>query len=120
MTSFKKKVKMRRKGEEGEVAEERIKILFKLAEESALKNDLEKADDYVKKARKIGMKTRVKVPRELKRKFCKYCYAYLLPGKTSQVRINSQEKKVVVKCKNCGRGMYFPYLREVKRRRQKK
>jgi len=114
------KGKRKRKWKVGreKIASERIEILLNLADKSALKGNIEEANNYVKKARDIGMKCKVKIPSSLKRKFCKFCYSYLLPGKTSKVRINSKNKRVVIKCLSCGREMYFPYIREIKKKRK--
>lgn len=113
--------KARRKNkEEGrEIAFERIEILFGLADKSALSGDLDLADDYVVKARKIAMKFNVRLGR-YKRRYCKYCYKYLLPGKTFRVRTNPAEKRVEVTCLRCGRKIFFPYVREVKAKRRSK
>jgi ribonuclease P protein subunit RPR2 len=120
VSSYKKKIRRRDNERRRKIALERIKILFELADKEALEGNLNLASEYVKKARLIGMKTNVRIPPLLKRKFCKFCYSYLLPNKTSKVRIKSKEKKVVVKCKNCEREMYFPYVREVKEKRRMK
>lgn len=116
----KKSRRLEKKESQKEIALERIEILFELAEKVALDGNLEYANNYVKKARIIGMKCNVRIPKELKRKFCKFCHSFLLPGKNSKVRINSKKKRVAIKCLSCGREMYFPYVREVKERRRMK
>ena len=60
---------------------------------------------YVTLARKISMKFKVRIPTELKRRFCKHCYKYLMPGKT--VRIRTHKGKVVYNCLNCKKFMRF-------------
>ncbi len=102
-----------------EIAKERIEILFGLADKAALEGNFDDASNYVKKARTIGMRCNARMPSKLKRKFCKFCNAYLLPGKTSKVRINSKSKRVVITCMKCGKEMYFPYRKEVKAKRRK-
>ena len=84
------------------IAKERIKILFKEAEKT---DNLKLKNRYVELARKIGMKYNVKIPKVLKRKYCKYCYKYLVYGKTAQVRVKN--KYILVKCLNCGKIMRF-------------
>ncbi|MCD6381752.1 MAG: hypothetical protein J7L43_02120 [Candidatus Aenigmarchaeota archaeon] len=93
------------------IAKERIQILFEEAEKAAKKDRFELADRYVELARKIGMRYNVRIPRELKRRFCKYCYTYLYPGKTAEVKIDSKKKVVKVKCLKCGKVMNFPYVK---------
>ena len=93
-------VKKRRitKNEQKRIAIRRIIKLFNLAEENALSNNLRFSDRYVELARKISMKNLTPIPKEYKRRFCKYCYHYLLPTVTCRVRIKSS--KVIVFCKN--------------------
>jgi len=114
MSNIKYKIKKR----QVKIAIERIERLFEEAEKAALEGDIEFANEYVINARRISIRHNIPIPRELKRKFCKYCYHYLLPGVTSMVRINSNEKRVEIKCLNCGKRIYYPYIREVKERRR--
>ncbi|ODS41985.1 MAG: hypothetical protein MSIBF_01135 [Candidatus Altiarchaeales archaeon IMC4] len=101
------------------IAEERIEILMGLADKEALAGDLEAADRYVKQARQIGMATNTSVAAEHKRKFCKYCYRYLLPS-AAKVRLNSDEHKVEKTCPYCKKVIVYPYGREIKQRRMAK
>jgi len=88
------------------IALERIEHLFKEAEK-AFKGDSKLSDRYVKLARKIGMKYKVKLPSKYKRRFCKHCYTYLKPGVNCRVRLN--EKSVTYFCHACKRFMRIPY-----------
>jgi ribonuclease P protein subunit RPR2 len=109
----------RKSKEEGEsIAVERIKILFSLADRSALSGDLALATKYVTRARAIAMKYNIRLGRGYGGRFCRACSTYLLPGKTSIVRINSSEKRVEIKCLTCGRKIYKPYIKEIKERRR--
>jgi len=83
---------------------EKIKILFSEAAEQFPKNP-SLSDRYVQLARKIAMKHKIKFPRELKRRFCKHCYAYLVPGKNCRVRI--QKHRVIYFCEKCKNFMRF-------------
>lgn len=94
---------------EQRIALERIEILFNEAEK-AFCADKKLADSYVAKARKIAMKYNVKMPRELKRKFCKHCYSYLKPG--INLRVRTHKGKVVYYCMSCKEYMRFPYTKE--------
>jgi len=58
-----------------------------------------KANKCVAKARKLAMKHKLAMPRELKRRFCKHCYSYLVPG--TNVRIRTQKSRVVYACLKC-------------------
>jgi ribonuclease P protein subunit RPR2 len=87
------------------IAKQRIKELFEEAEKN--KN---MANRYVELARKIAMKNRVRIPSELKRRFCKHCYKYLVPGKNLRVRI--QNNHIVYSCLECKKFMRFPHKKE--------
>ncbi len=94
-----------------DIAKERIAILFDLAEKE-FKENKKYANRYVELARKIGMRYNVKIQKELKRKFCKHCKSYLVPGVNSVHRANTKQKAVEVLCKECGKKIRFPYRRE--------
>lgn len=76
----------------------------------------ELSNDYVRKARKIAMKYRMKLPKELKRKFCKHCYSYLVIGKNARSR--TRKGKVVISCFNCKKFIRIPFVKEIKKRRK--
>jgi ribonuclease P protein subunit RPR2 len=95
---------MRRKESDKKEALKKIKVLFDEARLQFLRNP-SLSNRYVTLARKIAMKFRVKIPRELKRKFCKHCYHYLVPGKNCRVRI--YKSKVIYSCFNCKKFMRF-------------
>lgn len=96
-----------------EIALERIKILFEQAKQ-AFRENPKLSDRYVALARKIAMKYKARIPRELKRKFCKHCYSYLRPPVNARVRI--QKGKVVYTCFKCKKFMRFPYTKEKKKK----
>ena len=49
--------------------------------------------------------------------FCRYCYAFLMPGVNATVRTRSS--RVVTLCRECGNFNRLPFHREVKDRRNK-
>lgn len=73
---------------------------------------IELADRYVYLARMISMRTRTRIPRELKMFICRRCKRVLRPGVTGVFRVRARPKKAVaVKCLRCGythRYIYFP------------
>ncbi|MFH2020989.1 MAG: ribonuclease P protein component 4 [archaeon] len=93
-----------RKSEVARIASERIDELFRQAE-IKFKEEPKLSDRYVELARKISMKCKVKIPRELKRRFCKNCHKFLVPGANLRVRI--QGKKVVYHCNSCNNYMRY-------------
>ena len=88
------------------IAKERIQELFRQAD-VMFDEDPKLSNRYVQIARKISMKFKVRIPSQLKRKFCKHCYCFLKPGKNCRVR--THEGKVVYYCNNCKKFMRFPY-----------
>ncbi len=92
-----------------DIARERIKILFDEAKKAARRGEYDFANRYVELARRISMRYNVRIPKDLKRKYCKYCYGYLVPGVNCIVRANSKQKVMEIKCLNCGKVMRFPY-----------
>ena len=63
-----------------EIARQRIEILFQQAKEKFPKSP-SLSNRYVKLARELAMKVKIRMPVELKRRFCKHCYSYLVPSK---------------------------------------
>ena len=88
------------------IALDRIKKLFKEAD-SVFKENPKLSNRYVTLARKIAMKYKIKIPSNLKKKYCKYCYSYLKPGQNCRVRI--RDNKVIYYCQKCKKYMRFPY-----------
>lgn len=85
-----------------DLARQRIERLFAFANQ-AVKSDPGLANRYVELALRISMRTRVRIPRELKRSVCRECKAYLYPGITSRVRVRARRSPhVSVTCLNCG------------------
>jgi ribonuclease P protein subunit RPR2 len=107
------------RSEQKDIAAERIGILFSLADAAALQKDFDHADKLILQARKIAMKYNLRTPAEMRRKVCKYCGGYLLPGATSRVRLRSSEQRTEVRCLRCDKVMYYPYAREKKVKKQK-
>ncbi|UUX92772.1 ribonuclease P protein component 4 [Methanoplanus endosymbiosus] len=81
------------------IAEERIDILFKNAEEEFVYNP-ELSNRYVDIARKIAMRQRIRIPVEYKRRFCRNCHSYAVFGENMSVRIH--RGKVIYRCSQCG------------------
>ncbi len=81
-----------------------ISGLFKLAKES-FKKDKDKANMYVRKARRLAMKHNIRLPSYLKRKFCKHCYSYFVPSVNCRVR--TRQGKLIYYCLECKKYMRF-------------
>ncbi|HDR73435.1 MAG TPA: ribonuclease P [Methanoculleus sp.] len=81
------------------IAMERIETLFAEAERVHAEHPAW-SDRYVERALAIAIRTRVRIPRALRRRYCRRCHAYLVFGKNARVRIHGG--KVVVTCRACG------------------
>ena len=88
------------------IAEERIQRLFELAEQNFHDNPT-RTHRYVMLARLISMRYRVRLTRDEKRKICKHCYHYLVPGNNCRIRLKGQT--VLTTCLNCGKQSRYPY-----------
>lgn len=80
------------------IASERIIILFHEAK-LMFKEDPKFSNKYVKLARKIAMKYKVKIPSKLKRQFCKNCLHFLVPGRN--LRVRTSKGNIVYFCLDC-------------------
>ncbi|MDO8480794.1 MAG: ribonuclease P protein component 4 [Nanoarchaeota archaeon] len=88
------------------IAKERIEKLFEEAEAAFAKHP-ERSDRYAQLAWAISTKNKLRMPRELKRKFCRHCKSFWMPGKT--VRVRTQEGHVVFTCLVCKHQTRVPY-----------
>lgn len=87
------------------IARERIERLFEMAD-YFFNTKPELSHRYVELARKIAMKSRVRIPREYRRRFCHYCYKFLKPGVNCRVRIaKRREPHIAITCFECGKVM---------------
>lgn len=99
------------------IANERIDILFQLADKEFSRHP-ERSHRYVELARRISKKYNLRIPRKWRRRFCKNCYKFLKPGYNCRIRLS--KGKVHYKCLECGRIMRFPYTKEKKFKRRNK
>jgi ribonuclease P protein subunit RPR2 len=88
------------------IARERMELLMEQADHAALEGKMDMADRYVDMARRIGMRYNVRFSPEHRRRFCRACYRYLLPGSTSRTRMS--RGRVVTTCLRCGHIMRRP------------
>ena len=95
-----------KKIKEKEKAKEQIMGYFAQAS-AAFPADQKKASLFIHKARRVAMKHRYRLPPELKRRFCKRCYAYLQPGVNARMRIHQGNK--VVTCLDCNHIERIPF-----------
>lgn len=82
------------------IALERIYRLFEVAEEFHKKKKSGFAKRCIEVAIALGTRNKVKIPKELKTKFCKKCHSFLVNGKNADVKIEGNLARI--KCKGCG------------------
>ncbi len=107
-----------RDGNIRKIAEERIDLLLKLAREKA-RSDEALSKRYVEIARRIAMRSGVRLGRERKHFICKECGSALVPGVNSRVRMRSDRgTSIVVTCLACGSIKRYPVVKEKRQRRE--
>jgi ribonuclease P protein subunit RPR2 len=90
---------------------ERIRLLFEQAER-AFGNDPALANRYAEIASKIAMRFNIRLEKQQKRKVCRKCHAYLVPGENCKVRTSAKRQSVTITCGVCGHVRRLPYSRE--------
>ncbi len=115
---FRKRPRGKKKAWEIDIARERIQILFDQADKR-FKTDPDLSDRYVEIAKSISTKLNVPIPRELKRRLCKECGAFLVYGANARQRVNSEKQYVILTCLKCGHKKRIPYVKEKKERKGK-
>ncbi|MFH1402647.1 MAG: hypothetical protein ABIH11_00075 [Candidatus Altiarchaeota archaeon] len=100
--------KHRNKSEEKQIVLERLDILFRLAEDEAVKGNTGKASEMVASAVKLSTRYNTPIPREYRQRICKHCKSYFTSS-NSMRRLNPGHKRVEVKCLDCGRKTFITY-----------
>lgn len=88
-----------------QIAKERINWLFNQAKE-VFKEDGKLSDKYVKVARRIAMKYKIRLPSQLKKSFCKNCHKYLVPSVNCRIRLHKH--RLIYYCFSCRHYMRHP------------
>jgi ribonuclease P protein subunit RPR2 len=85
-----------------QIALQRVQTLFQLAQE-AMHKDPEQAQRYVQIARRIAMRTRLRLPKEYRSRICRKCKSFIFPGVNCRIRIQQKrEPHMVITCLSCG------------------
>ncbi len=87
-----------------------MQILLEQARDMARKDE-NLSKRYVELARKISMRTKIRIPREEKRYLCKGCGIALIPGLNARVRLSPKNIRVVITCLSCGTVKRYPFVR---------
>ena len=102
---MKKKFKGTRRQQKKLALDEITAILDKAKEAFDEKPDL--AHKYAKKARRTALKYKLKLPLKLKRRICKNCFSFLVPGRN--LRVRTTRGHVTYYCLECRKFMRFGY-----------
>lgn len=102
---MKKKFKGTRKEQQKQALSEITGILLKAMEVFGKNPDL--SHKYAKKARRMALKYKLKLPLSLKRRICKSCHAFLVPGKN--LRVRTTRGHVTYYCLECRHFMRVGY-----------
>jgi len=100
-------VHQRKRREAKKIARERIDILFKMAERMAEIGEEALADRYVALILEISKKYRIRLPTSIKRRICKKCRCFIVPGRNARVRV--KKGRVIIYCQKCGRIKRIPF-----------
>ena len=111
---------MRKPAGKSEVRKSALAKIERLFSEAAaaFREDPKLSDRRVRVARRTAQRARLAMPAAFKKRFCRYCGRYWVPGSTVRVRL--QKQKVVYYCLACRRHARHPYVKEKKAKRQKK
>ena len=93
------------------IAEERMRILLERARDAARKNG-NLSRRYVGLARKISMRTKVRIPRAEKLYLCRDCGIALVPGLNARIRLRQGKNRIAVTCLSCGGVKRYPLPRK--------
>lgn len=91
-----------------QIAEERISILYGLAEQKIVTAP-ELSHRYVSTLRKISSHYKISIPKKLRNTICTHCSVIMSPGINAQVRIVSSKGYIAYKCNSCGREKHIHY-----------
>ncbi|MBI4210918.1 MAG: ribonuclease P [Candidatus Diapherotrites archaeon] len=89
-----------------QAAWEEIRALFESAA-AVFPSSPRLADRHVRKARRLAMKHKIRLPSSLQRRFCKHCYRFLVPSVNCRIRLVNG--KVSCFCFGCRSYSRFPY-----------
>ena len=102
-----------------QIAIERINVLFRLAKEK-IREEPELAQRYAEIARKIAMRTKIRLPKEYRQMICRHCKSFIYPSVNCRVRIQQRrEPHMVITCLVCNKIIRMP-LRTKNSKKEKK
>jgi len=101
----KKSIHSKNKQKIDKVAKESINHLFQEAEKNFQEHP-ERSHRYAELASRIWLKYKISLQPEVKRRLCRKCRKFMVPGKTCKIRIH--QSRVIYTCTLCGNIQRFP------------
>lgn len=98
-----------KKGIVAKIANERVEILFSMAEK-CITTEPELSASYVNILEHIVKHYHLRLNKNLKGRICKKCHVVLVPGFNCTVRIRSSSKLVAYTCSKCKSDMRILYI----------
>ncbi|MBI4175892.1 MAG: ribonuclease P [Candidatus Aenigmarchaeota archaeon] len=96
------------------LAQERIAVLFRIAGGEFGRNP-ERSHRCMLAIRRLAMRYNIRLQKNIKKGMCKGCHRYIRPGVNCTVRTKPERQAVIITCRECGRVMRYPYVRERRR-----
>ncbi|MCB9362607.1 hypothetical protein H6504_04170 [Candidatus Woesearchaeota archaeon] len=95
-----------------DVIVKQMRLLFGLAQQH-----LQRSGYYVKMVKRLNTRFKIKVPADIKKRYCKHCGTMWTFEKN--VRVRTQKGKLVYYCLECKHFTRMPFYKERKERRKK-
>lgn len=99
ISKTKKRIYKSNRSKYNKIAAERINILLSEAQKSFSAHP-ERSHRYAELVHKLKLKYKVKLAPEIKRRLCKKCHKFMVPGKNCSIRIHNS--RIIYTCKECG------------------
>ena len=87
------------------IARQHVSELFPLVKKYVYAQT-SRASSYASQIRQLAMRFRLRLSREVKRSYCKYCYVALAPGQNCRVR--TRNGKLICYCFSCKKTSRLP------------
>ena len=89
--------------------QERMRELINLAIKEWKMGNIDLARRYIYIIKKYSEKNKIRIPNDVKSKFCKKCFTPWIPGETVRIRLSRRGKYLIYACLNCGYKKRIPY-----------
>ena len=94
------------------IAKERVSILYNLARSEFFLHK-ERSDRYAFLAKKLAMRTKIRLPINFKRQICTHCSRFIVIGFNARMRLRpKRQPHIAVTCLECSGVTRYPYTRE--------